>query len=290
MEEKKILEEIFNKLYKRDVDYSVNIFLCGANTNRKDTIRNMLHIEFMKDARFNSVYPEHIFASLYLKGKHNLLELEDDLAKYVDVIVLPLESIGTYCELGAFAVNKSLLPKIIAINEQKYKKSKSFIKLGPIDLIKKNNSKNLIYYKRGQENEIITKIIERVRSKRYEKKISYDFENLFNLSRYILYLIAFFQPISIESLKKLIKKLDIDKMKNKYIDSSIHILIQKKRIEHDMDRNDYSLSDEGHRYVYEELLNKLKVKKEFTSIRCEIINERYRPKKWNMSKDKDLLV
>ena len=293
-DDKHILTEIYSKLYKRDVDYSLNIFLCGAETSKKDSIRDLLNIEFKKDAKFNSVYPEYIFASLYGKGGYNLLELEDDLAKQVDIIILPLEGIGTYCELGAFAVNTVLLPKIIAINNIAYKKSKSFINLGPLDLIKKHNSNNLIYFEEGKEKDIIPKIIEKVRMKRYDKEISYEFENIFNLSRFILYLIAIFQPIDKDGIEVFLKKIENSKLKSKYIDSAIQILTQKNRIEQDIDssslRSVFSLSGDGHSYVYEELIKKLKVKRDFTIIRSEIINERYKPKKRNMSKDKELLV
>ncbi len=290
----KILDEIYFKLYKRDVDFSLNIFLCGAETSKKDSIRDLLNSEFKKDAKFNSVYPEYIFASLFGKGGHNLLELEDELAKYVDLIVLPLEGIGTYCELGAFAVNKSLLPKIIAINNVKYEKSKSFINLGPVDLIKKYNQNNLVCFETGKEKDIIPKIVEKVRLKRYDKKISYELENLFNLSRFILYIIAIFQPIEKLGIEKLLKELDKGKIKSKYIDSAIQILTQKNRIEQDIDsvtlKSKYLLSEDGHNYVYEELIEKLKVKTNFTIIRSEIINDRYKQKRKFMSKDKKLLV
>jgi hypothetical protein len=290
---KKILDEIYFKLYKRDVDFSMNIFLCGAETGQKDSIRDLLNTEFKKDAKFNSVYPEYIFSSLYGKGGANLLELEDDLAKYVDVIILPLEGIGTYCELGAFAVNKSLLPKIILINDEKFKKSKSFINLGPIDLIKKNNPNNLIYYTKGKEKDVINPIVDKIRLKRFDKKITYDLENLFNLSRYILYLIAIFQPIDNLEIEKLLRTLNREKVKSKYIDSAIQILTKKNRIEQDFDSNlksIYFLSDDGHNYVYEELIKKLKVKRDFTNIRSDILNERFKQKRKFMSKDKKLLV
>ena len=290
----KILDEIYNKLYQREVDFSLNIFLCGAETSKKDSIRDLLNTEFKKDAKFNSVYPENIFASLYGKGGYNLLELEDDLAKNVDLIILPLEGIGTYCELGAFAVNKSLLPKIIAINNIAYKNRKSFINLGPIDLIKKYNSDNLIYFEEGKESDIIPTIVEKVRLKRYDKEISYELENLFNLSRFILYLIAIFQPIDNVGLETLLKKANKGKIKSRYIDSAIQNLTQKNRIEQDIDpislKSIFSLSDDGHEYVYEELIKKLNVKRDFTIIRSEIINDRYKPKKRNMSRDKELLV
>ena len=292
-DDKHIQNEIYTKLYKRDVDYSLNIFLCGAESTKKDTIRDLLNTEFKKDAKFNAVYPEFIFSSLYGKGGSNLLELEDELANYVDVIILPLEGIGTFCELGAFAVNKTLLPKLIAINNIKHKSSKSFINLGPIDLIRSTNPNNLIFYNDKKEKEIITKVVDRVRLKKYDKTLSYDLENIFNLSRYILYLIAVFQPISKIEIAKLIKSFDKGTIKTKYVDSALQILTQKNRIELDINtkmENIFSLSEDGHKYVYEELITKLKVKNDFTKIRSIIINDRRKSKKRYLSKDKKLLV
>ncbi len=292
-DEKAILTEVYEKLYRRDVDFSLNIFLCGADSLKKDTIRDLLNVEFKKDAKFNAVYPEFIFSSLYGKGGNNLLELEDELANYVDVIIIPLEGIGTFCELGAFAVNKTLLPKIIAINNKKHKSVKSFINLGPIDLIKTFNPSNLIFYEDKKEKDVVKKVVDRVRLKRYEKLISYNFENIFNLSRYILYLIAIFQPISKEDIDRLLKLSDRGKIKTKYIDSALQILTQKNRIELDIDsklKSIFSLSEDGHNYVYEELIKKLKIKNDFATIRSIIINDRHKLKKRYLSKDKELLV
>ncbi len=295
MENAKIVREIYDKLYKRDVDFSLNIFLCGAETKNRNSLRELLNNELKKDAKFNVVYPEYIFANLYKKGKFNLMDLENDLARYVDIIVLPLEGVGTFCELGAFAVNEALLPKIIAINDTKYTNIKSFVNLGPIDLIRKNNENNLITYEKGKEREVVPKIVNRIRMQRFEKIISYDLENLFNLSRFILYLIAFFQPVNKGVINNLLSTVDKGgRVKSKYTDSSIQILIQKNRIEQKIITTPfeeaYVLSEEGHMYVYEELIKKLKVQRNFSNIRSEIINDRYKPRKKNMSKVKELLV
>jgi len=289
-----ISNTIFENLYRKDVDFSINVFLCGASTSKRDTVRDMLNSAFKKDAKFNTVYPEYIFASILGKKGYNLLELEDDLARQVDLIILPLEGIGTYCELGAFAVNKSLLPKIVVINERTYEKYKSFINLGPVDLIKKQKPKNVIYYDKGKEKDIIDKVVKMARLKRYEKKISYELDNLFNLSRLILYLIAVFHPISIDEIITLLKGLGKEKINQKYIDSAIQVLKQKNRIEQDIDENTLeeklTLSYDGHFYFYEELIPKLNVKTVFTRLRSEINNNRYKPKKKNLSKEKELLV
>ncbi|OKL40003.1 retron St85 family effector protein [Pontibacter flavimaris] len=294
IDEKSIVKNTYDLIYKKDVDYSLNIFLCGADTNKTKSIRNLLNIEFQKDAKFNTVFPEFVFASLFKKKKNNLFELEDDLAKNVDVIVLPLEGPGTLCELGAFTMNEELLPKIIAINDRKYDKKKSFINLGPVDLIRKQNSKNYILFEKGKEELILDEVIDRVRNQRYEKKSTYNLDNFFNLSRFILYLIALFQPITIGKLKSLLSLVETDKVKSKHIETALQILIQKNRIiseykiDHELDF--YFLSRAGHIYFYEELIEKLNIKKNFSLIRGEVINSIYKKKKKNMSRDKSLLV
>ena len=85
-----------------------------------------------------------------------------------------------------------------------------------------------------------------------------------------------------------------EKVKTKFVESALQILTQKNRIEQDMDShtmsNVYVLSTEGHKYVFEELVTSLNVKNDFTTIRSEIINYIYKPKKKLMGKDKELLV
>ena len=295
-EKTSIVRKIYSQLYKKDVDNTLNIFLCGADTGRTDSFRHLLNIEFQKYARFNVVYPEFIFATLLNQKESNLLELEDELASYVDLIIIPLEGQGTLAEIGAFTVNKKLLPKIIAINDIRFKNAKSFINLGPIDLIKKTSPNNLFYFTKGKETDILKDIVDSVYSKRIPKKDSYDLVNIFNLSRYLFYLIAIYQPLTkkvmFEKLNELTEEIKNAKIKLKYIDASIQILVQKNRIEKDIDTNFkeiYSLSNEGHNYVYEKLLPKLKIVKEFSDIRLKILSKQIKKKKKNMDKELKLL-
>ncbi|MBO0320745.1 retron St85 family effector protein [Muricauda sp. CAU 1633] len=295
-EERSIVKKIYSQLYKKDIDFTLNIFLCGADTGRTDSFRHLLNIEFQKYAKFNVVYPEFIFATLLNQKESNLLELEDELANYVDLIIIPLEGHGTLAEIGAFAVNKKLLPKIIAINDSRYKNTKSFINLGPIDLIKKTSTNNLFYYTKGKEIDILEDIVDSISSKRIPKKDSYDLMNIFNLSRYLFYLIAIYQPLTkremFESLNELTEEIKNAKIKLKYIDASIQILVQKNRIEKDIDSNFkeiYSLSGGGHKYVYEELLPKLKIVNEFSDIRLKILSNQLKKKKKDMDKELKLL-
>ena len=293
---KSVVKNIYTKLYQKDVDRTMNIFLCGADTGKTDSFRHLLNNEFKKYARFNVVYPEFIFATLLNKKDSNLLELEDELARYVDLIIIPLEGQGTLAEIGAFTVNKKLLPKIIVINDIKYKNSKSFINLGPIDLVKKQNSNHLFYFEKGKEKDILIGLFEEINTKRYSKKFTYELENIFNLSRYLFYIISIYQPITkleiIEKLNELTKELKDEKITLKFIDASIQILVQKNRVEKDISsdfKEVFTLSNEGHSYVYDELLPKLQIVNEFSEIRLSILNKKIKGKKRNMDKELKLL-
>ena len=286
-----IAKKIYSKLYKKDVDNTINIFLCGADTGKTDSFRNLLNKEFKKYAKFNVVYPEFIFATLLNKKDSNLLELEDELASYVDLIIVPLEGQGTLAEIGAFTVNKKLLPKIIVINDLKYKNSKSFINLGPLDLVKKHNTNHIFYFEKGKEKDILDDIVKEILIKRFNKRYSYELENIFNLSRYLFYIISLYQPLTkleiIARLNELTGEIKDEKIALKFIDASIQILVQKNRIEKDINfdfKEVYSLSNEGHKYVYDELLPKLQIVNEFSEIRLNIISEKIKNKKRNMDK------
>lgn len=288
---KSIVNKIYSKLYIKDVDNTINIFLCGADTGRTDSFRHLLNKEFKKNAKFNVVYPEFIFATLLNKKDSNLLELEDELAGYVDLIIIPLESQGTFAEIGAFTVNKKLLPKIIVINNIKYKNSKSFINLGPLDLVKKQNINHIFYFQKGKEKDILGGLIKEITSKRFNKNNNYELENIFNLSRYLFYIISIYQPLTkpeiIARLNELTSEIKDEKIKLKFIDASIQILVQKNRIEKDININFkevYSLSSEGHKYVYEELLPKLQIVNEFSEIRLDILGEKINKKKRNLDR------
>lgn len=278
----RILLEIQNKLYSRDVDKSINIFLCGASTDKKDSIRNLIYEEIKEDSKFNIVFPEILFSNRLYSGSFNLLKLEGKLASDVDIIILPLEGKGTICELGAFAVNDAILPKLIIINYDEYSKEKSFINIGPIDLVKKHNNKNLILYDKTRKLELIDHITKRLKFWRIKER-SFDLDNIFNLSRYILYIIALFQPITNVELKNIVQTFTDSKLKTNFIDATIEILKERNRIEQDIIGDEMQevllLSHAGHVYVFEELIPRLQLKNIFTDIRLEILN-------YNFKKDK----
>lgn len=114
------------------------IFLCGANIKqgeqevpsaRRTAIKRF--IEGLSDDH-HVIYAESVFTELAKNGhQKNALDLEDDISRIADKILIILESESAFCELGAFA-HKSLREKLIVINDSQFKSSTSFINTGPL--------------------------------------------------------------------------------------------------------------------------------------------------------------
>jgi len=134
---------------KEDVDF---VFLCGANI-RKTRIpskRRQQLLDFASKNLPNSKFflAEVIFDILAAEGhKENILDVESELSDLADKIIIILESESAFCELGAFASFRKLRDKIIVINDEEHRDSKSFINKGPIEAIKEisQNKKILLY-------------------------------------------------------------------------------------------------------------------------------------------------
>ena len=129
------------------------VFLCGANRDNGTRI-SLRREELLKFIDTNFPYikvfiAEEIFDLLKKEGHSgNILDIEDEISKFADEIVIVLESSSAFCELGAFAT-KGLRPKLIIINEETHKQKQSFINLGPLQAIKETSGgkKRILHYK-----------------------------------------------------------------------------------------------------------------------------------------------
>lgn len=75
---------------------------------------------------------EQVFTELSRRHPKDLLTIEDDLAGYSDCIIMVLESVGTFAELGAFALSDKVAQIVLAINDVAFRHAKSFINDGPL--------------------------------------------------------------------------------------------------------------------------------------------------------------
>jgi hypothetical protein len=131
---------------KRDFSF---VFLCGANkTDFVPSERRRFLKKSIEDALPHAriVYAERVMDELVRHGKtKNLLDIEQQISKIADWILIVLESYSAFCELGAFAA-EGLRSKLIVINNSNYKTAQSFINLGPLQAIREDVSDDRVIW------------------------------------------------------------------------------------------------------------------------------------------------
>ena len=75
----------------------------------------------------------------------DLLTYEELLAELSDEIIIVVESHGTICELGAFALDNKLMKKLYVINDSSFEKKDSFVNAGPIRKIRDIDEERAAY-------------------------------------------------------------------------------------------------------------------------------------------------
>ncbi len=105
-------------------------FLCGAaNSARRDDLRSYL-AKFRPDLLI--FYAEPIWEQIAKLKQLSALEMEAFLAELADIVVVIVESPGTFAELGAFSLSTELRRKVLPILDKRFETSPSFINSGPV--------------------------------------------------------------------------------------------------------------------------------------------------------------
>lgn len=112
------------------------VFLCGAvNSPVRDRIAEYLRSK--TDALV--FYADEVWARL-ARADLNALEMENQLAGLADIVMIVVESPGTFCELGAFSLSPQLRTKLLPIIDLRFKDSPSFINTGPVRWIDREST------------------------------------------------------------------------------------------------------------------------------------------------------
>lgn len=110
-----------------------SIFLCGGmNSQRRDRLADYIRKHHPVKLLF---YADDVWAQLAYKRSSNALQIENELAKLADIVVIVVESPGTFAELGAFSLSDELRKKLLPIVDVQYKDANSFINTGPLTWI-----------------------------------------------------------------------------------------------------------------------------------------------------------
>jgi hypothetical protein len=109
------------------------LFFCGgAASPRRDVLRDY----FRRHAPWlNVFYAESAWEQLATRSTLGALKIEADLAALADLVIIIVESPGTFAELGAFSLSDPLRKKLLPIVDTIYENATSFISTGPLKWI-----------------------------------------------------------------------------------------------------------------------------------------------------------
>lgn len=114
------------------------MFLCGGNGSpRRDRLA-----EYLRKPPHDLLifYADKVWPALAKIPGKNALEMEADLANLADIVIIIVESPGTFAELGAFSLSQELRKKLLPIVGIAYRSENSFINTGPLKWIESDST------------------------------------------------------------------------------------------------------------------------------------------------------
>lgn len=179
------------------------IFLCGGSGSlHRDTLRDYLRARHPDLLVF---YAESVWLEIARRPDLSALEMEAYLARLADVVMVVVESPGTFAELGAFSMSEELRGKLLPILDVAYRhRDDSFIVSGPVRWIDATSAyRPVIWVPLSRILEAGNELIERLG--RLPKPKSTRLTNLGDSPKHLLFflcdLIAVTQPVTLDVLR-----------------------------------------------------------------------------------------
>lgn len=269
---------------------NVSFFLCGGASKDKANFRSEIRktiLEKKYKYDYSVHFPEDMFFDLILgHQQHDLLSLENMLADNVHCVIILLDSPGTIAELGAFSNHDILKTKLVLVVDEKYRKSKSFINLGPVRFIKKSGSK--IIYDSFEKNNwplIVEKILESSREIHERQTVKRNLSNPIWCYYFYLSLIYIFDPIEKDKLYELVKSLASTPEEKKWLQvtlsSSLSVLIKDQKIRSNLNLLSTNKNSELDVFkLFRTKERKKKIDDLFTDFRLEALEQTLRGNGW----------
>ena len=244
--------EIRDSLISKPSKFRTTIFLCGAAPGATDSVRDQI-ARGLRERKsrywytdYEIYFPETLFDGLMSgPGSLDLLTLENTLAEAVDAIVMVLESDGTYTELGAFANHPKLRHKLVLVQNEKFKKSKSFIARGPVRLIKDDRHSQLVFADFDRIDEYLEKIRESIGKVADANAVKFNFGNILHAHNFVIPCLFLLERLSRDEIVILIQAAtQVEEVRARITASAaILILVRKRYITRE--RENFHLTDRG---------------------------------------------
>jgi hypothetical protein len=150
----KEIAELYGDLNHKTARFKVpfkTLFLCGGpisalpNEHPKSLRDYLFRVRSLKIS--GKIIRAEQATQIYRdSGYSNLISFEEDIAKIASLVLVISESPGSLAELGAFSVHREIRPSLIVIMQTSHEKDESFIRYGPIDLLKRLNNDSVGFY------------------------------------------------------------------------------------------------------------------------------------------------
>ena len=271
---KTIIPEI-RSLLKSGFSYSQRtVFLCGKDKSDKKSLRYKFSKFLANEKNITLTYPEDLFEDLLEGQKNSLLDLENQLANAVDLIIMIPESPGSFAELGAFSMDENLTKKMLIIRIGKFKSDKSFINHGPIRYAKSHGSKVYDIPTNFDESnpEHVRDIIGKIKRNFPNKRSERDYDNFLLYSKHILllaYLFDYLNQASIYKIMALIMNRNFDAKDNRACEAATHSLIRAGHI--NLQEGLFSITNAGCDFI----ISNIHTKPPLAELRTKIMNKQY---------------
>jgi hypothetical protein len=184
------------------------VFLCGANQSAtRERLRGYLEKQCPAALLF---YAEGVWAEIASHSQLSALEMEAQLAGLSDLVIVIVESPGTFAEIGAFSISEPLRKKLLAICEIRYRGSKSFLETGPIFWIDQESAfRPTIWVPLDRVLEAADEIVDRL--ERIPKPTTTRLKALTDSPKHLLFftcdLVAVVQPATVDIVAHYIENI-----------------------------------------------------------------------------------
>jgi hypothetical protein len=198
------------------------LFLCGARASpRRDALRGYLR---KRQPSLGLFYAERVWEHIAGQSDLSALKMEADLAALADLVVIIVESPGTFAELGAFSLSDPLRRKVLPILDERYQKEPSFISTGPVRWIdRESDFKPAIYGPLARILETVEEVEERIA--RIPKSRSVGMSDLGSSPKHLLFflcdLIAVIYPATPDMIKYYVGRIAPKLAKEAKVDTLI---------------------------------------------------------------------
>lgn len=178
------------------------IFLCGGwKSARRTNLRDYL---VKHKSQPHIFFAEGVWDQIASQKELSALEMESALADLADMVLIVVESPGTFAELGAFSLSEDLRKKLLPIVDKRYKGSESFIVTGPLHWIDRESAfKPTIYVALDRVLESVNEIEDRFTRFPRPRQVKIDEigSNLKHLLFFLCDLIGIIQPATVQMVQ-----------------------------------------------------------------------------------------